>query len=74
MKIQRILTIGKRIEDDDFFGICTHLPPSERLSLLENLCRELAYEMNYKYPQRLSTVLEIILPEQRYIILFPKKC
>lgn len=64
MKIKKVLSVGHI--HDGFRGakLTEHLTPRQRLSLLEELRRDMAGIYHYAYPKRLRRVLEFVERKQ----------
>ena len=59
MEVARILSVGRHNPDEKAIDLTRHLTGDERVSLLEDLRREMAKVTQREYPQRLRRVLEI---------------
>jgi|ETNmetMinimDraft_15_1059895.scaffolds.fasta_scaffold373050_2 nicotinamide riboside kinase len=60
LKVERKISVITRSDDTRGIDQTKHLTPEERLSLLEDLRREMAKIQQYDYPQRLRRVLEVV--------------
>ena len=60
MKVERTISVGRVGETEKAAETTRHLSPEERLSLLEDLRREIARVTGHEYPQRLRRVLEVV--------------
>ena len=65
MKLERVLSIEKRNPDEKGIDRTRHLTGDERVSMLEDLRKEMAKVAGYEYPKRLQKVLRIVKREQR---------
>jgi hypothetical protein len=59
MKIEKILTIEKSDRNEKGIDFTKNLSGNERVSLVEDLRREMSKVRHDEYPQRLRRVLEI---------------
>jgi hypothetical protein len=59
MKIEKILTIEKSNRCEKGIDLTKNLSGNERVSLVEDLRREITKVRHYEYPLRLRRVLEI---------------
>ena len=60
IKVERKLSVVSGFDNTRSIEQTKHLTPEERLSLLEDLRREMAKLQQYEYPQRLRRVLEVV--------------
>ena len=59
MKVERLLSIGKRVRDEKGVDMTRSLSHEERLSMVEDLRREMSKVTHREYPRRLRRVLEV---------------
>jgi hypothetical protein len=59
MKLQRVLSVGSLNDGFDGARLTEHMTGSQRVSLLEDIRREMAKVCHYAYPKRLRRVLEV---------------
>lgn len=59
MRITRVLTVDRFDADKRGIDLTRHLSGDERVSLLEDLRREMSKVTQREYPQRLRRVLEV---------------
>jgi len=59
MRIQRVLSVAKRNDSEKGVDLTRHMTGNERVSLLEDLRREMAKVTHREYSSRLRRVLEI---------------
>jgi hypothetical protein len=64
MKIKKVLSIGTFSDGLHGAMLTEHLTPRQRLSLLEELRRDMARICHYAYPKRLRRVLEVVERKQ----------
>jgi hypothetical protein len=59
MKLKRVLSVGNM--SDNFSGarLTEHLTGNQRVSLLEDIRRDMARILHYEYPRRLRRVLKV---------------
>lgn len=59
MKLKRVLSVGNI--SDNFSGarLTEHLTGNQRVSLLEDIRRDMARILHYEYPRRLRRVLKV---------------
>lgn len=60
MPMERVLTVSTLDNDEKAIDRTRHLTGEERLSLLEDLRRDMFRMLNREYPQRVQRVLEIV--------------
>jgi hypothetical protein len=59
MKVERVLTVSKMNNIEKGIDFTRHMSGEERVSLLEDLRREMTKVGHYEYPRRLRRVLEV---------------
>ena len=59
MRLQKILSVEKLDHDEKGVDCTRHMTGDERVSLLEDLRRQMAKVTNHEYPRRLRRVLTI---------------
>ena len=59
MKVEKILTVSKKNNNEKAIDFTKHLSGNERVSMVEDLRQELTKVTNNEYPQRLRRVLTI---------------
>jgi hypothetical protein len=59
MRIKKVLTIARQDRAEKGIDLTRHLSGDERVSLVEDLRREMARVQGYAYPRRLRRFLEI---------------
>jgi hypothetical protein len=59
MKLKRVLSVGNL--SDNFSGarLTEHLTGNQRVSLLEDIRRDMARVLHYEYPRRLRRILKV---------------
>ena len=62
MRIKKILTIEKYNPEKKAIDTTRHMTGNERVSLLEDLRREITKVTGHEYPSRLRRILEIVKP------------
>lgn len=60
MKLKRVLSIGHISDDLSGARLTEHLTGNQRVSLLEEIRRDMAKIGKYAYPKRLRRVLTVI--------------
>jgi hypothetical protein len=65
MKLQRILSVGKMNDGLNGARLTEHMTGDQRVSLLEDIRREVAKVRNNEYPKRLRRVLEVTAQKKR---------
>ena len=59
MRIARVVTVGRFGADEKGIDLTRHLSGDERVSMLEDLRREMSKVTQREYPRRLRRVLEV---------------
>jgi hypothetical protein len=59
MKFERVITVSRRDKDEKGIDVTRHLTGEERVSLLEDIRRDMAKVTHHEYPSRLRRLLEI---------------
>ena len=59
MRVTRVLSVVRADPDEKGIDFTRHLSGDERVSLLEELRREMSKVTQHEYPQRLRRVLEV---------------
>lgn len=59
MRVERVLTISKRNNEEKGVDFTDHLTGDERVSLLEDIRRDMGKVTQNEYPSRLRRVLEV---------------
>jgi hypothetical protein len=59
MKLKRVLSVGHINDGFDGARLTEHMTGNQRVSLLEDIRREMARVRHYEYPRRLRRVLEV---------------
>jgi hypothetical protein len=65
MKLQRILSVGNMNDGLNGARLTEHMTGDQRVSLLEDIRREVAKVRNNEYPKRLRRVLEVTAQKKR---------
>jgi hypothetical protein len=60
MKLVKVLTVVRRDPDDKGVDLTRRLSGDERVSLLEDLRREMCEVAGIEYPERMERVLEVV--------------
>lgn len=60
MKIEKVLSVRRRDPNERAIDLTRHLSGQERVSLLEDVRREVAKATGSEYPQRLKRVLTVV--------------
>jgi hypothetical protein len=64
MKLQRVLSVGKIGDGVSGARLTEHMTGDQRVSLLEDIRRDMAKVCHYEYPKRLRRVLEVAEQKQ----------
>lgn len=59
MRVERVLSISKLDNVEKGVDLTKHMSGDQRVSLLEDLRRQMTKVTHYEYPRRLRRVLEI---------------
>ena len=65
MKLQRVLSLGNINDGLNGARLTEHMTGNERVSLLEEIRRDMAKVQNHEYPKRLRRVLEVASQKKR---------
>jgi hypothetical protein len=60
MKVERIISIGRIDQEEKEADLTSRLTPDQRVSLLEDLRKQVYTMVKHEYPRRLSRVLTVI--------------
>jgi hypothetical protein len=60
MKLKRVLSVGHMNDGFDGARLTEHMTGNQRVSLLEDIRREMAKVANYEYPKRLRRVFKVV--------------
>lgn len=59
MKLERVLSVSKMNNSEKGIDLTRNMRGEERVSLLEDLRREMTKVGHYEYPRRLRRILEV---------------